>query len=201
MANQKIGFYGGTFDPLHLGHIHLALSLMEIHKLDEVWFCPAWKSPLKTTENQVTPEQRLAMVRLAVDDIPNCKVLDLEVKRQGPSYTVDTLEELHKLYPKNQFYLLMGNDTAKHFLHWKNPKKIVELALPLVGLRSKINDFPIAPGADMGVINALMEGVTTTPIVEISSTEIRSRVQQGKYVGHLLPQKVVDYILDNSLYF
>lgn len=200
MTKKRIGFYGGTFDPLHFGHINLALSLKELHQLDEVWFCPAWQSPHKNGEVYTTPEQRLAMVKLAVEEIPNCKVLDLEIKRQGPSYTVDTLKELHQLYPQNKFFLLMGNDTAKSFFQWKDPKHLIELAKPLVGIRTTINDFSLAPGTDMGVLTVLMEGITETPIIEISSTEIRKKIVEKEYVGHLLPHKIMDYILDNSLY-
>lgn len=200
MTKKKIGFYGGTFDPLHFGHINLALSLKETHHLDEIWFCPAWQSPHKNGDICTTPEQRLAMVKLGVDPIPNCKVLDLEVNRKGPSYTVETLKELHKLHPQNKFYLLMGNDTAKSFFQWKDPKTIIELAKPIVGIRTRINDFSLAPGTDMGVLTVLMEGITETPVIEISSTEIRKKILEKEYVGHLLPQKIIDYILENNLY-
>lgn len=197
---MKIGLYGGTFDPLHWGHIHLAMSLKEKAGLDEVWFCPAGQSPFKQDGESTSPKKRLEMVRLGVEGIPGFKVIDEEVRRSGASYTVDTLESLHKAYPNHEFYLLMGNDTAKGFLSWKNPGRIIELAKPLIGKREMIRDFPLVAGVDMQVLTVLMEGMVESPTIQISSTDIRARSKKGLYIGHLVPQKVMDYILDNSLY-
>lgn len=137
MKKKKIGVYGGTFDPIHLGHIHLAQNLMEAHGLDEVWFCPAYQSPFKAESAATPPEKRYRMTELGVEAIPNFKVIDTEIKHPGPSYTVDTLRTLTKKYPDHQFYLLLGNDTARHFMDWKDPRGIIEMAKLIIGTDRK----------------------------------------------------------------
>lgn len=189
---MKIGYYGGSFDPIHFGHINLALQMAEIHGLDSVLFCPANVNPHKTRDFvPVTSEQRLKMVELAIADIPNFKLLDLEIKRGGISYTVDTLKELKLKFKEDQLYLILGMDSAIDFPTWKNPAEILSLATPLIGYRES---------ESINNLNFFKENLTKTSLLDISSTEIRQRVTQGKYIGHLVPSKVVDYIYENQLY-
>src|SRR5262245_45580112 len=127
---ESVAFFGGSFDPIHLGHLHLAKALMKKKKLAEVWFCPARISPHKLDEPLPTPiEHRLNMVQLAVEDEPRFRVLDLEAKRKGPSYTVDTLEELaaqekQRKVPRKLF-LIITEELLPGFFHWKDPARIV----------------------------------------------------------------------------
>lgn len=187
---RKIGVFGGTFDPIHFGHIHLAIELKEAEGLDEVWFCPAWQNPLKPSKKNLSIDHRIAMVRLAIQDIPKFKVFDFESKREGPSYTVETLRELKAIYPENQLFLLMGEDTFHHFDKWKSPKEIEQLAKLLVGRRG---------GSEVAKLEN-SQAFSPISMIEISSTKIRDRIKNGQYCGHLIPKEVLDYISEYRLY-
>lgn len=197
--NMKVGLFGGSFDPLHFGHLNLAIELKEKWGLEEVWFCPAKISPLKMhLAPKVDAQQRLEMLRLVLSGIPGFRVLDIEVNREGPSYTVDTLLNLHKQYPGNEYYLLMGDDVLTKFFKWHKPDEIVSLAALLIGLRSKGEHLEILGDAE--IRKALKEGMTETRVMEISSTELRERLKKRAYCGHLVPAKILDYIYQNDLY-
>lgn len=186
---EKIGLLGGTFDPIHIGHIHLALSLQELHGLDEVWFIVSVQNPLKA-KKQVNFEKRFEMVKLALKPINNFKALDLEAKRGPPSYTIDTVKELKKDFPDVKFYLLLGDDHLLHFNKWKNFEKLVELATPIFATRTNGNlvDLQFKPL------------ITKIPMIDISSSTIRERLKNNLYCGHLLALPVLDYIKQNGLY-
>lgn len=202
---KLIGIYGGSFDPVHIGHLSLAIEMVEAHGLDEVWFCPTGQNPRKYRMSS-GPEHRLNMLRLAIEGEPRFRILETEIAKPEPSYTVDTLEELHKAESKSSdpkaFALILGTDSARDFHKWRKPEEIIRLAQPLVGRRidesggGLEDEFEGTPD----VIAALKRGVTPTRIMEISSIEIRYRLRKGKYCGHLLPRKVLDYIGANHLY-
>lgn len=201
-VKKNVGIYGGTFDPLHFGHINLALGIMEAQSLDEVWFCPAKINPHKVEHrNPVSTKHRMAMLKLALQDIPHIKILDIEVKRNGPSYMIDTLRELiekKEEYPCN-FKLILGDDAIPGFFKWREPKEIVRLVPLLVGRRFP-DIKPIELEGDPEICGAIQKGFTPTHIFDISSTEIRERIHNKLYIGHLVPSKVVDYIYTNHLY-
>lgn len=182
----RIGIYGGTFDPVHFGHIQLALSLFEQCGLDEIFWVPAKINPLKPLSS-TAGHHRLEMLRLALEGLPYFKVLDLELNREGPSYTIDTLKILQKEYPEASLRLILGDDTWKHFNKWKDPEEILKIAPPLVGSRSA--ETTSSPH------------ILRTPLFEISATAIRNRLSHSLYCGHLVPTKVLDYIAQNGLYF
>lgn len=194
---KRIGFYGGSFDPIHFGHINLSLELAEKHQLDKVFFCPANISPSKERDfPPMEAHHRLKMVELAIEDIKEFQLLDCEIKRGGTSFTVDTLNELKKDHPQDQLFLILGQDTFSGFSSWKKPEEILSLASPLVGMREgeKID-------SDTKYYKYFEKGITETRLLDISSTEIRRRVQLKKYIRHLVPSKVVDYIYENRLYY
>jgi nicotinate-nucleotide adenylyltransferase len=198
---KKIGFFGGTFDPIHNGHINLALQLLEKHGLDEVLFCVAARSPFKKHRSSfAAPEHRLAMTRLAIRDIPAFRVSTIELERPGISYTVDSLRILRSFYDQKpesvQLYILLSDDSLESFHLWKDAEQIVRLARPLVGLR-KEHQEKIPPSAVRG---ALLKGLTSTTRLEISSTQIRARLKKGLYCEHLAPLKTLDFIDKNGLY-
>ena len=198
---KQIGIFGGSFDPIHNGHLNLAVELMEAHSLDEVWFIPAACSPFKQFPTATSAQDRLAMTALAIAGETRFRVLDLEINREGPSYTVDTLKTLVEAQ-KGQadpctFALILGDDTARGFSGWHHPEAIVQLARLLVGSRGLQKEpFKGSPQ----VIAALEAGMTPTRIMEVSSTEIRQRLKEGMYCGHLVPGKVLDYIFSHQLY-
>ncbi|MBS4168499.1 nicotinate-nucleotide adenylyltransferase [Parachlamydia sp. AcF125] len=199
---DKIGIYGGTFDPIHFGHLNLAIQLKEKHALKEVWFCPARVSPHKLDKQAAADSRhRLEMVATALVPVPEFKLLYIETQREGPSYTVDTLrflyeQEIKRALPR-QLHLLMGDDQLAAFLKWKEPEQIVQLAPPLIGCRQE--NCRWEAGEDP-ISQAILRGMTVTSIMEISSTEIRHRIAKGLYCGHWVPEKVLDYIQKHRLY-
>lgn len=196
-SKRSIGFFGGSFDPIHLGHLNLAIQLYESHCLDEIWFCPAFLSPHKQNQYPLSGQLRLEMVKLALAEIPTFKVIDTEINREGVSYTIDTLEALgHQ--SQDQFHLLLGEDSLKDFSTWKDFKKIIEIAPPLIGTRFSSSEEIGFENSPLG--EALKKGFTPINRFEISSTNIRERLQNKLYCGHLIPRKVLDFILQNHLY-
>ena len=186
-----IGLYGGSFDPIHNGHLNVAIGMMEAHNLDEIWFCPAMLNPLKQQKLSTTPENRLEMLKLAIEGFPGFQAIDIELKRPGPSYTIDTLDSL-----KGKLALIIGEDSAKDFHLWRSPEKILARSEIIVASRGKRAPFTGSPE----IVTALNKGLTEIRLMEISSTEVRERLRNGKYCGHLVPTKVLDYITKHQLY-
>src|ERR1700733_15012261 len=128
----RIGLFGGTFDPIHFGHLNLAFELLEKCQLKEIWFCPAQTSPHKQQQVSAPAQHRLKMVELAIRGIPQFKVIEHELRRPAPSYTVDTLRELIQEAQQSgsgyQFALILASDSLSGFMSWKEPQAIVELA-------------------------------------------------------------------------
>lgn len=167
---KNVGFFGGSFDPIHFGHISLAVQLMEAHQLDEVLFCPAFCSPFKIeTPPRASPKDRLQMLKLALD-FPAFKICTLELDRKGPSYTIDTIRELKEEGVKLR--LLLSDEAAQYLHRWKETEQLVKIAPPLIGPRE----------------------------LKISSTEVRARLKKKNYCGHLVPAKALDYIHSHGLY-
>jgi nicotinate-nucleotide adenylyltransferase len=203
MVATKIGLFGGTFDPIHFGHLNLAFELMEKKQLDQVWFIPAQINPFKTQAPPTPIEERLSLVRLAIKDIPQFYLKDLEKERSPPSYTIDTLrafiaEEAYNPIP-NQFYLLMGEDSVPGFFHWHLPEEIVQLVPLLIGSRSGIWQYKL-DNFSLPLREAIQEGLTPTRLIDISGTDIRNRFSQQLYCGHLVPHEVLQYIYENQIY-
>ena len=192
---KKIGFFGGSFDPVHLGHINLALRIMEQKGLDQVLFCPANISPTKENAPPVAQARhRMNMLQLALEDLPGCDPYDAEIKRDPPSYTVDTLKEI-----KGELHLIVAEDTAYGFMEWKDIEKVLEIAPPLIGVRhgfdqKKMDIFP------SHIEEKLISGMCGIPAMDISSTEIRDRLKKRLYCAHLIQGKVLDYIHQNTIY-
>lgn len=197
---RQVGIYGGSFDPIHLGHLNLAVEMMETHQLDEVWFCPAACNPHKEEGTTASAEDRLAMVELAVQGEERFRVSDIEIDRQGLSYTVETLRELVESEKGSAaaFSLILGDDAAQGFHRWHCPEEILQYARPLVGRRGEKK--PAFQGAE-AIVAALEQGLTPTRIIDISSTEVRQRLSRQQYCGHLAPAKVLDYIFAHHLYW
>ncbi len=201
--SKKVGFFGGSFDPIHLGHLNVAIELAEKHKLDEVYICPTSQSPFKKAQPPIaSKEDRRAMVTAAISPLPHFTLLDLELQNSMPCYTIDTIRALlasdqqHK--KKKNYFLLLGEDAIENFHEWREVEELVKLATPLIGSR-KTKSFS-TKGLTSVLSSSIEKGLTTIPILEISSTEIRDRLQKGLYCGHLLPAKVWDYIQQHQLY-
>lgn len=191
LTRSKIGLYGGTFDPIHNGHLNLAVELMESRGLAEVWFIPASVNPFKEGKEGLSPEHRLAMLKLALEPFPGFKTLDWEVSRPGPSYTVDTVQEACHRFPHHEFTLLLGEDCVSQFSQWKDSERLRGMVSVVAGCRVGCGDV----GREVTGIE-----VVPTRVMEIEATWLRGRLVLRKPCAHLLPAKVLDYILDNQLY-
>ena len=174
----RTGIFGGSFNPIHNGHISLALQLKEHAGLDEVWLMVSPQNPLKQSSDLADDEQRLEMARLAVEGVAGITVSDYEMHLPRPSYTWNTLEALSKDYPKRQFVLMIGGDNWAIFDKWYRAGDIKEKYEIIVYTRT-----PGDPG-----------------FIDISSTAIRQRIREGKSISRMVPKTVADYIKENGLY-
>jgi len=193
---KKIGLLGGTFDPIHNGHLIIAEYLRDELKLAEIWFVPAKIHPLKDNRGITKPEYRLEMLRLAISDNKNFKIDDIEIERQNVSYTVDTLKELSERYHSQnpEFYFFIGMDNVNEFYQWKQPEEILE--------RSQVVAFG-RPGftPDESARKYLPSiKFVHVPLLEISSTYIRKRIREKCSVRYLIPEAVEKFIKEKNLY-
>ena len=174
----RTGIFGGSFNPIHNGHISLALQLKERAGLDEVWLMVSPQNPLKQSGDLLADDLRLHMARLAVEGVEGITVSDYEMHLPRPSYTWNTLEALSKDYPERQFVLMIGGDNWAIFDKWYRADDIKEKYEIIVYTRT-----PGDPG-----------------FIDISSTAIRQRIRQGKGISRMVPKAVADYIKENGLY-
>jgi nicotinate-nucleotide adenylyltransferase len=189
---SKVGIFGGTFDPIHLGHLITAQSVKELRNLEKIIFIPAFISPHKSDAKTSSPEDRLNMIKLAVDGIPFFDYSDTEVKKGGVSYSIDTLRELKKHY--SELELLIGYDNIFSFHTWKEPDEILNLAKIIV-LKRKSSHPP--QFEDKYYHQAVF---VQTRGIEISATDIRERVKNGMPINFLVPPAVIKYIYEHKLY-
>ena len=197
----KVGILGGTFDPVHLGHLSIAKAAMGQAGLERVLFIPAGNPRLKQTEPAATVEHRMEMVRLAIEDEPRFEVCGLEAHRPGPTYSIDTLEELAgSLGPGTDLYFILGLDTLAQLDRWKDPERVLALCRFLALDRPGEQGFDWA-GFYRRVPQA--EGrvqVVTAPLVDISGTESRRRASAGEALTGQVPEAVAEYIRAQGLY-
>lgn len=184
---MRIGVFGGTFDPVHVGHLSIAQAALECVPLDRMIFVPARRSPLKDRGPFATEGDRLAMLRLATASEPRFAVSTAELDRPGASYTVDTLEQLAG---EGQLYLVMGADAARDFGRWRRPERIRELATLLVASRPGTPSPPEQDG--LAVFDA--------PCLDISSRELRARAARGRSLRYLVPDAALQYLDAHGLY-
>ena len=204
---MKIGVYGGTFNPPHLGHAAAARAVFELLKLDLLLLVPDGQPPHKDLPaGSPTAEQRLEMTRLAGEQLglgDKVRVLDLELRRPGRSYTAETLSELRKLYPEDELWLLMGTDMFLTLQAWRDPATILSLAgIAAFGRTEEDTEALFAPQRDYlyrTYPQARIFTLTIPGVVDVSSTELRDMLAHGKG-GHLLPPAVYGYILREGLY-
>lgn len=189
---SSIGIIGGTFDPIHFGHLITARAVKEIRNLEKIIFIPCNISPHKKENGSKNSFHRLEMIRLAVQGLTEFEVSDFEINKGGISYTIDTLGEFRKEYPGIE--LIIGFDNLLKFDNWKNPDEILKLA-KLVVMKRKID---IVPKEKNKYYNKAI--IVNTPLVEINATEIRERVKEGLSIDFLVPEKVKEYIYNSNLY-
>jgi nicotinate-nucleotide adenylyltransferase len=194
----RLGVFGGTFDPIHLAHLVLAEQAREQLRLDQVLFMPAFIPPHKMGRTLSPPKVRLEMAELAVAGHPNFEVGDLELRRTGPSYTVDTLRTLREQHPSAELLLLLGGDSLADFPTWREPREILSLAK--LGVMKREGSPP--PEQPTGWEAELAERVTfiEAPLLAISGTDLRRRVSEGRSIRYFVPAAVEAFINANKLY-
>lgn len=201
---MRIGIYGGTFDPLHFGHLNLAIQMKEIYSLDEVMFCPVQINPHKLGQKTTSYHHRLNMLKLIINPSAGFSITEVEAKRQGPSFTIETLRDLFEEQKmKNiptEFSLILGDDAIPNFFKWHQPEEIIKLVPLYIGRRLETEIDLSQLTGNQEICNAIKKGMTKTTLYEISGTEIRKRLQKKLYCGHLVPEKILDYIYSNDLY-
>jgi nicotinate-nucleotide adenylyltransferase len=183
---MRLGVFGGTFDPVHVGHLAIALAALESAKLDRIVLVPARRSPLKERGPEASEADRLLMLEAAVKDEPRFAVSRVELDREGPSYTVDTLEALR---PQGELFLILGSDALADFARWRLPERIRALAKILVARR------PGAPEPDTSGAQAF-----DAPSLDISSRELRARASRGLSLRYLVPDDVWRHIEHQGIY-
>jgi len=184
---MKIGFLGGSFDPIHFGHVNLILEVLEKSDLDKILVCPANLAPNKIDNPHIAAAKyRLEMVKLLLSDINKVSICDLEIQRGGISYTIDTLRILQKRF--SGIRLIITNEALKDFNNWKEYNEILKITKPLVVFRSLKEKIP------KNFESFQMRNL------EISSSDIRDRLKKKLYCGHLTSEKILNFIFSNNLY-
>jgi nicotinate-nucleotide adenylyltransferase len=215
---QRIGILGGTFNPVHYGHLAAAEEVRDRLKLDRVLFIPASLPPHKD-EDLPSAVQRLEMVRLAISGNQLFKASDIEIKRGGRSYTVDTIEELHQHYPGTELFFITALDSFLEIKTWKDWERLLSVCTFVVLSREGYRFGDLAAlglqgvrAEDLASLDSRVRDETTLsvggsrivleriPYYEISSTDIRQRIQRGRSIKYLLPEPVERYIIENKLY-
>jgi nicotinate-nucleotide adenylyltransferase len=191
----RLGIFGGTFDPPHVGHLLAASDAIEHLALDRLVFVPAAIQPLKATRETASGAHRLAMVRLTVGADPRLETDAVELDRDGLSYTVDTLKDFARRFPSADLFFLVGADVLSTFAQWRDPQGVLELATLAVVTRSADSDV-------MEMNEELARRVTPVPTrrVDVSSTEIRDRVRSGRSIHGFVTDAVAEYISSHGLY-
>lgn len=198
---MKVGIMGGTFDPIHNGHLILAETVRDSLNLDEVLFIPSARPPHKSRPDIISPEHRLAMTILATCSHPNFRVSTIEILRNGPSYAVDTIDALKREYPSNtEFYFILGADAALELSTWHNAQELIEKCNFIAATRegTDIDIKTLESQFSKSAIGHIQK--IKTPKIEISSTDIRNKIKQGQSIKYLLPDTVEAYIRKENLY-
>lgn len=198
---MNIGVLGGTFDPIHLGHLLIAEEARVELGLSEVLFVPAGQPWLKVNRSITPAVHRLEMVRRAIATNPSFKLCTLEVERSGPSYAVDTMVTLQRqLGSQSRFFFILGCDTLAELPLWKEPDRLVQMcrlvAAPRLG--SSALDLKSLEEAIPGLLDQVIQ--LDMPVIEISSSQIRERIAQGLPIRYLVPDEVEKYIVAQKLY-
>ena len=185
-----IGLLGGSFDPIHHGHLIVAVALLEQLDLEQLRFIPAREQPFKQGTHVATAKQRARMVALAIAGEPRFALETLELERPGPSYSVDTLRALREREPGREFTLLIGSDAARDLEKWREAGELARLARIVAFGRS---GEPVIP-------SRLISATVTVPEVDISATDLRMRLKAGRTIRYRVPEPVAEYISQNRLY-
>lgn len=198
---SRLGIMGGTFDPIHYGHLVAAENARIAHRLDHVLFIPTGISPHKLDFPVSDAWLRYEMVKISVRSNRCFQISRIEIDRSGPSYTIDTLKTIHQIWPKQELYLITGSDAVTEITTWREPEEIIRMAKIVSATRPGYDSrdlleqiyqkYPVARGRIFEL---------EIPALDISSTDIRTRVRQGRPIRYLVPEEVLSFIKKKSLY-
>ena len=187
---MRIGLFGGTFNPIHRGHLLLAEGAIRTLNLDEVWWIPAHLPPHKEVEGKISAQGRARMVELAIQGNPKFCLCRVELERPPPSYTIETVRMLQKQQPNAEWFFLIGSDTAQELPTWREIQELMQrvqfISIPRLGQQGQ----------------ALPQGVREIPVqtLDLSSSQVREKIRRGESVSEILPPPVLDYIRQRGLY-
>jgi len=192
MKKQKLGILGGTFDPVHNGHLSAAEWMLRHLPLDKIYFIPNHIHPFQKRSDITPDSMRLQMLETALIEYPDFEIDTIELDKQGVSYSIDTIRAYKKRYPSAELFLLIGEDNFSEFGKWKEPEEIKKTAQVIVYKRGPVNrpELHIDKGFQF----------VDSPKIDISSTVIRQRIKAGRSCSEFLPKSVEDFILENELY-
>lgn len=197
---MKTGIFGGSFDPIHNGHVNAAKTFLEELRPDRVLIIPNFQPPHKDAPQLAPAQDRLAMCRIAFADDPRFEVSDLEIQRGGPSYTSDTVEELAERYPEDELLLLVGGDMLLSFEEWHHWHRIIEKAALVCAPRTWQEESALTAKAGELMSEGADVRILPIDVYEISSTQIRQKVREGDDISYAVPRDVAEYIWDHGLY-
>lgn len=200
---MRIGLFGGSFDPVHLGHLWMAESALECLSLDEVHWIPAAQSPLKPTAPIATDEQRLMMIRLALGGAPQHVIDTRELERGELSYTARTVQEICDENPSNHYYFIAGSDSLASMPNWFMPEELlsrVTLSIVHRGGDPKPDYSVLDRIVDQPTIEIIREAEIRMPAIELSSSAIRKRLKNGQSVRYQMPHAVAAYLNNEKIY-
>lgn len=190
---MKTGLFFGSFNPIHIGHLIIAQSILDFSSLEEIWFVVSPQNPFKKSSNLIHEFDRIKMVELAIEDNFKFRASDVEFRMPKPSYTIDTLTYLDEKFPGRKYYVIMGGDNAINFLKWKNADQILKNYHLIIYPRPGQNDFgTLAEHPSVQWVEA--------PLLDISATYIRKCISLGKSIQYLVPDAVASFIGNKKLY-
>ena len=199
---MKIGILGGTFDPIHNGHLTLARHARDILGMDEIWFMPNGNPPHKSTDSIGTDtKHRLAMLQNAINDDTGFVIQSYEIKREETNYSYLTMEHFNEIYAGYEFFFIIGADSLFAIESWKCPERLMKACTILAACRDDMNQDDMKKQIEY--LNTKYNAdirLMTMNAIDVSSTDIRSRIKKHLTIEHLVPQKVAEYIADNNLY-
>ena len=195
---KKIGLFGGTFNPVHNGHLNLLRQIQAEMQFDELLLIPSHIPPHKEVSDLASGKDRLQMLALAIEDMPEAGVCDIELHTSGKSYTIDTLRKLRRIFPTGEFYFIVGTDMLLTFDEWKQWRDILKLTYLVASGRNEGEYTSLVKKAEE--LNRERIIVLQTEPFPVSSTEIRKKLKVGEDVSELLPPKVLRYIEQKRLY-
>ena len=197
---KRIGIMGGTFDPIHMGHLITAEMVRAEAELNEVLFIPSARPPHKDGTRAASIADRFAMTACAIQDNPNFSLSDMELRREGPSYTVDTIAALYDQFDGAALFFITGADAMNYLYRWHEPPRHLQSCQFIVATRQGTPHDETLLAEQFTAEERRHIDVVPTPHLEISSTMIRARVRAGKSIRHLVPRAVEEYIVGRGLY-